>query len=292
MNAFTIKDLENLSGIKAHTIRIWEQRYAFLKPERTDTNIRFYNNNELKVLLNVALLNKFGYKVSRINEMSSDEMTDKIISLAHYEAQQERIINELIKNMIDVDMDQFEFVLNNFISAKGIDKAINQILFPFLQKIGMLWRSNHINPGQEHLVTNIIRQKIVVGIETIRSHIAVDKTALLFLPENEFHELGLLYVHYILKSRGVKVLYLGCNVPLSDLIYIIKLKKPDYLHTHLITNPPKFNLERFITNLNAQAANIPFLFSGSLITDYKKELPANIIVKRSLQEVHQHIATL
>ncbi|MEP7236243.1 MAG: MerR family transcriptional regulator, partial [Ferruginibacter sp.] len=189
MHSFTIKDLENLSGIKAHTIRIWEQRYSFLKPSRTGTNIRFYSNDELKKLLNVALLNKFGFKISHIDKMNQEEINEKIFSLNQQEAQQERIVNTLIKNMVDLDMDTFEAVLDDFIETKGIEKTISQIIFPFLEKIGILWLTNHINPGQEHLVTNVIRQKLIVGIESVQSTVKINKSVLLFLPETEYHEL-------------------------------------------------------------------------------------------------------
>src|SRR5215831_6791661 len=161
MNAFTIKDLENLSGIKAHTIRVWEQRYSFLKPKRTETNIRYYTNDELKTVLNIALLNKYGYKISQIDKMSEREVREKIISLDNTDAQQERLINELVKNMVDLEPDRFEDVLDHYIRARGIDKAISYLIFPFLDKIGILWLADNINPAQEHLVTNIIRQKLI-----------------------------------------------------------------------------------------------------------------------------------
>src|SRR5205085_5852689 len=151
MNAFTIKDLENLSGVKAHTIRIWEQRYSFLKPQRTDTNIRYYNNDELKIILNVALLNKYGYKISHINKMHADEINKNILNLSHQQAQQERLINELIVNMVDLDLYNFEERLGDEILSRGIEKTITETIFPFLEKIGILWVTNHINPAQEHL---------------------------------------------------------------------------------------------------------------------------------------------
>jgi DNA-binding transcriptional MerR regulator len=158
MNAFTIKDLENLSGIKAHTIRIWEQRYNFLRPKRTETNIRYYSNEELKTVLNIALLNKYGFKISHIDRMEPEELREKIVTLSNAQAQQERMINSLIQCMVDLDMEKFEALLNDAIRNKGIDKAITQLVFPFLEKIGILWLTNHINPAQEHLVSNIIRQ--------------------------------------------------------------------------------------------------------------------------------------
>src|SRR5574343_960172 len=196
MNAFTIKDLENLSGIEAHTIRIWEQRYSFLNPQRTETNIRYYSGDELKTVLNIALLNKYGFKISHIDRMSAEEMREKTLSLNQAQAQQERIVNELISCMIDMKLDEFEVLVDGYIKTKGIEKAIPQIIFPFLERIGILWLTNHINPAQEHLVTNIIRQKLIVGIESVVSHIHSDKAILLFLPEGEHHELGLLFMYY------------------------------------------------------------------------------------------------
>src|SRR4051812_7137304 len=171
MNAFTIKDLENLSGIKAHTIRIWEQRYSFLSPKRTDTNIRFYNNDELKMVLNISLLNKYGYKISHIDRMSPGEIKEKILSLSHANAQQERIITELIQYMVDLDPHSFETTLDNYVFTRGIEKTIIYIIFPFLERIGVLWVTSHINSAEEHLVTNIIRQKLIVGIENCVSHL-------------------------------------------------------------------------------------------------------------------------
>ena len=212
MDAFTIKDLENLSGIKAHTIRIWEQRYNFLNPSRTDTNIRYYSNEELITLLNIALLNKYGYKISHIDKMEPIEMKERILSLTQSEAQLERIVNELIECMVDLRIDDFESVLDFQIASKGIEKTITQIIFPFLERIGILWVTSRVNPAQEHLVTNIIRQKLIVGIEKTLPTLQADATALLFLPEGEHHELGILFMYYLLKTRGVKVLYLGANV--------------------------------------------------------------------------------
>jgi DNA-binding transcriptional MerR regulator len=244
MNKFTIKDLENLSGIKAHTIRIWEQRYNFLKPQRTATNIRYYSNDELKTILNISLLNKYGYKISHINRMTNEEVRNKLVSLTGPDAQQERIVNDLIQHMIDLDIETFEKILDQFILAKGIEKTINQLIFPFMERIGVLWLTDHINPAQEHLITNVIRQKLIVGIENINTPFQQRTKILLFLPENEHHELGLLYLNYMLKSRGIQTIYLGANVPISDLEFVVQIKKPDYVYTHLTTVMKEFNFEK------------------------------------------------
>ncbi len=290
MNAFTIKDIENLSGVKAHTIRIWEQRYNFLKPQRTGTNIRYYSNEELKIILNIALLNKFGFKISHIDKMNVQEIHQKLHLLSHRQAQQERTTNELISFMVDLDLDRFEEILDTQIQEKGIEKIINEIVFPFLEKIGILWVTNNINPAQEHLITNIIRQKILVGIETTVSQIKSNKVALLFLPEGEFHELGLLYVYYLLRTRGVKVLYLGADVPLDDMSYIAKAKKPDYLYTHLTAVANNFNVEKFMYNIHTNVSDIPVILSGPLTVTYKKSIPPNFHFKKTLQEVKDFIS--
>jgi DNA-binding transcriptional MerR regulator len=292
MNAFTIKDLENLTGIKAHTIRIWEQRYSFLRPQRTDTNIRYYNNDELKKILNISLLNKYGYKISHIDRMSEVEIGDKIMTLNNSLAQQERVINDLIQQMVDLNIEEFESNLTEYIRLRGIEKTINQIIFPFMERIGVLWITGHINPAQEHLVSNIIRQKLIVGTEGAASLLKVDKTGLLFLPEGEFHELGLLFIQYLLKSRGISVLYLGANVPIDDVEYIIKAKKLDFLYTHLTSVSHGFSFDRFITQASKKFENIPFIISGRLAMSYEKKIPAKMNFKRSLHEVTEFISSL
>jgi len=292
MNAFTIKDLENLSGIKAHTIRIWEQRYSFLKPKRTQTNIRYYSNDELKLILNISLLNKYGYKVSHIDKMSNDEISQKVLTLSHTDAQQERVIYELITHMISVDSDKFELVLNNFILARGIEKTITQIVFPFLDRIGIFWLTSNINSAQEHLVTNIIRQKLIIGIEKKTGYVQVNKTVLLFLPEGEHHELGLLFIHYLLKSHGVKVIYLGTNIPMKDVEFVANLKKPDVIYAHLTSVASNFNLEKYLRQLTELIPDFTVVLSGQLIQHYNKVLPPKVSIKKSLQEVMEYISSL
>lgn len=292
MNTFTIKDIENLSGIKAHTLRIWEQRYHFLKPKRSFTNIRYYSSEELKSILNIALLNKYGYKISHINEMSGEELKSKILSLPHAAAQQDRIVNELIQDMIDLDMDSFIKVLDNYIIALGIEKTILQIIFPFLERIGILWLTSHINPAQEHLVSNIIRQKLIVGIEGIPHSNMLRKSVLLYLPEGEHHELGLLFMYYLLKSRGAYVIYLGANVPVSDVEFVVKIKHPEYIYSHLTTVGQGFNLEKFLSTSAKKFSGIPIIISGQLTRTYQKKIHSPIHFKRSFEEVMEFVTGL
>ncbi len=292
MNNYTIKDLENLTGVKAHTIRIWEQRYNFLKPRRTETNIRYYNSEELKKILNIALLNKYGYKISRIDRMNEVDIREKILSLSNPESQTDRIINDLVQYMIDLDLDLFEDILDDYIKSRGIEKSINQIIFPFMERIGMLWITDHINPAQEHLVTNIIRQKLIVGIQNIVSRISTKQNVLLFLPEGEYHELGLLYMNYLLRNRGISTLYLGANVPTNDVEYVINLKKPDYLYTHLTSVSHGFNFDKFLLQASRKFGETPLIISGRLASSYEQKIPPRFHFKRSLQEVMEFISSI
>lgn len=292
MNSFSIKELENLSGIKAHTIRIWEQRYSFLKPQRSKSNIRFYGNEELKTVLNIALLNKYGFKISHIDKMSPGEVREKIISLSYAEAYQERFINELLQYMVDLDISSFEETINVYVRSKGIDKTISQLIFPFLEKIGILWLSNHMNVAQEHLVTNIIRQKLIVGIENINVYTSGNKTTLLFLPEGEHHELGLLYLYYLLKTRDIQVLYLGANVPMKDLEFVAHLKKPHYIFTHLTSVPGRFNFEKFIQQIHQRIPGRQVIISGKIAQTYFKKIPPDICLKKSMEDLMKQVNSI
>ena len=292
MSSYSIKDLEQISGIKAHTIRIWEQRYQFLQPSRTNTNIRTYSSNELKTILNVSLLNKYGFKISHIDKMTSEQMEEKILSINQLDAQKERVVNNLIKEMVSMNMLGFEQQLDIYIAQKGIEKTINEIIFSFLERVGILWVTNHINPAQEHLATNVLRQKIIYGIEKLPPITKHNKRVILFLPEAEYHEIGLLFVHFLLKLNGVYVDYLGANVPMVDLEYLVKTNKVDYLFSHLTLPAKKFKFDKFINQLAEFSKVSSIILSGQLIQDYKGPVPAGIQLKRSLNDTLQFIQSI
>jgi DNA-binding transcriptional MerR regulator len=289
MSIYTIKDLERLSGIKAHTIRIWEERYSFLKPKRTATNIRFYTSDELKTLLNVALLNKHGYKISHIVRMTEAETKEKILSLTGRDIELEREVNNLIFLMVELNMDEFESQLDNEIAENGINDAILHVIFPFLERIGVLWLTNHINPAQEHLVSNIIRQKLLVGINNLPLNTNKRKTIILFLPEGELHEMGLLYVYYLLKKNGIGTLYLGANVPLRDLEFVARLRRPDYMIAHLTTK--SISLQKFLHNHKKLLPDIPLVVSGSVTEGVATKMPPGITICSSLEQLTELIAS-
>ncbi|MEK0423765.1 MAG: hypothetical protein RLZ95_1675 [Bacteroidota bacterium] len=292
MSSYTIKDLEQISGIKAHTIRIWEQRYRFLQPQRTETNIRSYSADELKVILNVSLLNKYGFKISHIDKMSTSEIEEKILGLNQLDAEKERVVNALIKDMVSLDMISFERQLDNYIAQKGIEKTITEIIFSFLERVGVLWITNHINPAQEHLASNIIRQKVILGIEKLPKSFVNAKTIVLFMPEGEYHEIGLLFVHFLLKSKGYNVDYLGTNVPLIDLKYLTEFKKVDYLYAHITAPTKGFKLNKFMEQLTLINSNIPIVLTGIMMQEYKGPVANHIRIMQSLSETMSFLSTL
>jgi DNA-binding transcriptional MerR regulator len=262
MNFFTIKDLENLSGIKAHTIRVWEQRYNFLRPKRTGSNIRYYDGRELKTLLNVALLTKAGFRISQIDQMTEEERVQRVMSLTAPYICRERAVAELLDAVTAMDTRRFEKLLDHVIAEKGFPGAVMRVVFPFLEKIGQLWATSRVLTAQEHFVTAMIRQKFSVAVEGARSRIRRELTFLVFLPEGEWHELGLLYVWYLLKSRGFDVVYLGANLPVADAATVAAAMKIDYVYLHLSAVSGGFRWENLLSELGASFPRTPVVVSG------------------------------
>jgi methanogenic corrinoid protein MtbC1 len=194
--------------------------------------------------------------------------------------------------MADLDVKTFEFELADYTRLHGIEETIRNIVFPFLERIGILWLTGHINSAQEHLVTNIIRHKLIAGIENLKVGNRPDKTVLLFLPEGEHHELGLLFTYYLLKKKGIGVLYAGADIPVGDVAYIAAHKKPVIIYSHLTCAARNFKLEKFLLNVHTSLSDYPIIISGQLTQPYKKKIPANIQIKRSLQEVVEYIDSL
>lgn len=216
---FTIKDLENLSGIKAHTIRIWEKRYQLLTPERTNGNIRYYDTNNLQKLLNVSLLNKNNYKISKIAKLSEEAIVLIARELANKNALIDDSINSFKMAMFSFDQGLFNQTYNQLLINKTFRDVFKEVFIPFLDHIGLMWQTNTLTPAHEHFISNLISQKIQINIEKIQQNLLVDDSQVfvLFLPENEIHELGLMYLNYELSLRSKKTIYLGQSIPLDNL---------------------------------------------------------------------------
>ncbi|WP_233897884.1 MerR family transcriptional regulator [Tenacibaculum piscium] len=251
-NTFTIKDLENISGIKAHTIRIWEKRYNLLSPERTDTNIRYYSSKNLLKLLNVVLLNKNNYKISKIAAMSNQEILIASRELALKTASNDQAMNSLKLAMFQFDKELFNNTYNQLLDKKTFREIFKDVFVPFLNHIGLLWQTDTLLPAHEHFISNLITQKIQISTERLPYNILNSKVLyVLFLPEHEIHELGLMYLNYELVLRGYKTIYLGQSLPLNNLNYFFESD------TEI----------RFVTSLTVQ----PY---DDKITDYFKEIEA------------------
>lgn len=218
-NNFSIKDLENLSGIKAHTIRIWEKRYNLLEPERTDTNIRYYSLSNLQKLLNISYLNGNGYKISKIATLSDDEIPKLVKEIAANENSKNYVINALKLAMLNYDQALFYSTYENLIKEKSFQEIFHDVFIPLLSDIGILWQTDTITPAHEHFISTLIRQKILVNTEVLQSKTTANKnrTFVLFLPDNEIHELGLMYINYELVKNGYTSIFLGASVPMSSL---------------------------------------------------------------------------
>ncbi len=216
---FSIKDLENLSGIKAHTIRIWEKRYNLLEPERTDTNIRYYSLSNLQKLLNISYLNGNGYKISKIATLSDDEIPKLVKEIAANENSKNYVINALKLAMLNYDQTLFYSTYENLIKEKSFQEIFYDVFIPLLSDIGILWQTDTITPAHEHFISTLIRQKILVNTEVLQSKTTTNKnrTFVLYLPDNEIHELGLMYINYELIKNGYTSIFLGASVPMSSL---------------------------------------------------------------------------
>ncbi len=253
MAQYTIKELEHLSGIKAHTIRVWEQRYNILCPKRTETNIRFYDDADLKALLNISLLNEHGFKISKIAQMQPEQIAQKVQQLSDEPCLYAHQINNLIAAMVDMDEERFDKTLTTSALQIGFSDTMYQVIYPFLHKIGILWQTGKITPAHEHFVSNLVRQKLIVAIDgqVVRRQEGA-KPFLLYLPEGELHEIALLYMHYILRSHNKHVIYLGQNLPFSDLELTVEQCQPQNICTVLTTSPDRDNVQAYIDQLSAR----------------------------------------
>jgi len=236
---FSIKDLEYLSGIKAHTIRMWEKRYGVLKPNRTDTNIRTYSVNGLQKILNIAFLNENGYKISRISNMSDDEVSQLVKRITTSKSNVNRAVQSMKVAMMNFDQPLFLKTYDGLLTNKTFRDIYREVFIPLLEQIGYLWQSNTITPAHEQFISNLIKQKLFINIENLQKvqPLKEDKVFVLFLPEEEIHDIGLYYANYELLSHGYKVIFLGQSLPMEDLSYLSKLFKETVFISYLTTRP-------------------------------------------------------
>lgn len=282
MGTYKIKDLEQLTGIKAHTIRIWEKRYDILKPERSDTQIRMYDDQDMMTILGISLLNKSGVKISRIAEMSSSEIRNKINDLSQ-ETLDNAVYENLLISLLELNETLFSRTLNSLIEKEGLQQTFSNYLIPFLEQIGVMWLVGTINPAQEHFISNLIRQKLIVEIDRLPAN-ENGKHAILFLPEHESHEISLLFYHYQLKKSGFRTFYLGQSLPYDSLLRCIERVKPELLVTSWILSVDAGFIEAFFTNLH-KSASIPIYAGGIQVQNHLDRLKDLVICVNKAEDL-------
>ncbi|MCF4102493.1 MerR family transcriptional regulator [Gillisia sp. M10.2A] len=285
---FSIKDLEHLSGIKAHTIRIWEKRYNILNPDRTETNIRTYDLSNLQKILNVTFLNEHGYKISRIAKLSDPEINKMVKEVAASASEENRAVNSFKIAMINFDQALFNGTYNLLLQTKSFREIFQEVFIPLLNEIGLLWQTDTINPVHEHFLTGMIKQKLYLNIAQLEEIENFDKDELyvLFLPENEIHDLGILYLNYELNLHNKKTIYLGPSMPLRDMKYLLEIhpniKFISYL-TIVPTELPDF-IDEFTKELCTDKARDLYLLGGRIQNLEPEDFQQNIKIYKSIPE--------
>ena len=293
-SVFSIKDLENLSGIKAHTIRIWEKRYVILKPMRTDTNIRSYDLPNLQKLLNVVLLNNYGYKISRISEFSTEKIALLVREIISEKNSKNHAINAFKMAMINFDQALFFNTYNNLLSEKSFREVFYEIVIPLMNEIGLLWQSGTISPAQEHFISFLIKQKLLINTEKVQilEPTRNDKIFVLYLPENEIHELGLMYLNYEILLNGYKTIYLGESVPIDSLKEMKNYFDNIIYISYLTVQPTKDDLHNYISEVsdNIIDANSQIWFLGRM-TEFidTANLSSKISIFNSISDLVQEL---
>ncbi|WP_127018437.1 MerR family transcriptional regulator [Flagellimonas beolgyonensis] len=291
--SFSIRDMENLSGIKAHTIRIWEKRYNLFSPERTDTNIRTYNLASLQKLLNITLLYNNGYKISKIAKLSEEKIPVLVRDIVAEKNEKSHALNSMKLAMLNFDQALFLQTYNGLMKEKSFTQIFNEVFIPLLNELGLLWQTHTISPAHEHFIANLIKQKIYIHTEQLqlKEPTQKDKVFVLFLPENEIHELGLLYLNYQLALRGYKTVYLGQTMPIENLVDLLKYYSNIRFVSYFTVAPTKDDLEEYFKSFSEVLEMAPdsklFVLGYQIQTITEKTLPKAVSVFKSIEQFIQ-----
>ena len=285
MNYFSIRDIENLSGIKAHTLRVWEQRFNLISPKRKAGNHRFYDNDDLKYILRIAYLYNQGYKISRIACLTEKEIHDLAVDVKYDKDNYEIFINWLMEASIDFDQERFENILRTAESAHGYEELVLKIIFPLLNKIGMLWLTGRVIPAHEHFASSFIKNQMIAAIEKLElPDPCTKRKVLLFAPKNEFHEIPLLFMWYLLKKSKVPVVYLGSNTDTELVFHYCSRQPVTEIYFYLITNLVNCNIDRFVGELSKQLSDKEIFFGGTHVCKLRNK-PDNVTILKSTGEL-------
>lgn len=294
-SVFSIKDLENLSGIKAHTIRIWEKRYNVLEPMRTETNIRTYDLASLQKLLNITLLHNHGYKISKISKLEVDQISQMVKEIINEKSVKNHAISTFKMAMMNFDQTLFTTTYNELLSQKSFEKVFYDVFIPLMNEIGLLWQSETITPAHEHFISNLIRQKILTNTENLQSNQATntDKIFVLYLPTNEIHELGLMYLNYQFINNGYKTIYLGESIPTENLKDVTRYFDNVVFVTYMTVEPDKDKINHYLDNIKKEVltpSNSELWITGRMI-DYIDSKQLNRAIK-TFYTINQMVSEL
>lgn len=291
---FTIRDLENLSGIKAHTIRIWEKRYNLLSPERTDTNIRRYSLESLQKLLNITLLYNYGHKISKIAKLDERKIP-KLVTELTSKNDKSNVINEFKLAMINFDQQLFNQTYRTLLFEKSFSEVFKEVFIPLLNELGLLWQTDTICPAHEHFVSNLIKQKILINSQELQERDASNNstTFVAYLPENEIHELGLLYLNYEFALHGYKSVYLGQTVPLENLEEIMKTFSNTTFVSYFTVSPTKDKIDDYVYQFDKLASNYSnkklWLLGHQTQHIDPKSLPGTVEIFNSMDKIIEQL---
>lgn len=294
MEYFSIRDIENLCAIKAHTLRIWEQRYGLCVARRKDSQRRVYDNEDLKQLLRVSFLYHTGHKISNIARLSTEEIRQLVEAARVTNNNYEAFIQQLTEAGVDLDKEKFEKLVNTLVMRIGFEKALTGVFFPFLERIGQLWMTNHMLPAQEHFASHIIRKKLILATDGIDAAPGGPLSVAVFAPEGELHEIPLLTANYFFRKAQIRTAYFGVNMPIHGLEYYLDNHPCTHLYTHVITCLKGEGLEHYLQKLGDKYPGKQLLLSGPVIRQLPA-LPPHVKILHSLDELigfaHDH-ATL
>lgn len=292
---FSIKDLENLTGIKAHTIRIWEKRYNLLNPERSDTNIRNYSLSSFQKLLNISYLNNNGLKISKIAKLKEEDIPIKVREIASRSKVEDHAINALKMAMINFDQVLFYSTYNNLLENKTFSDIFYTVFLPLLNEIGLLWQTNTITPAHEHFLSVHIKQKILLNIERLQllEPKPVTRTFVLFLPDAEIHDIGLLFVNYQLRSKGYHTIFLGESVPMESLTDLLDFFEDVTFISYFTVYPEAENIPEYLNKFNElllQESQANFMLLGPKLANLDvKTLPKKVSIFNSIQKLVEQL---
>jgi DNA-binding transcriptional MerR regulator len=290
MEQYSIHDLDKLSGIKAHTIRVWERRFKIVTPHRTGTNRRRYGDDELRRIINISILKRNGFKISEIAKFSTSEIEEKVSFLSKDVFNPDTQIDSLVVAMVDHNEKAVNDVLIRSMMNRGMEETMDSIVFPFLKRIGIMWQTGSADVGSEHFITSIFRQKLISAIDTLSPVLKPKrKKILLFLPENELHEIGLLFCNYVIKKMGHESLYLGQSTPLFAVTEVLSKWKADIIITGLMSGFPGLKSDEYLSNLLKSFPKQKILVAGDFAKSAVNMKDSRLIPLQTLDDLKSQL---